>query len=109
MAQFFEQMLRYAAEPAASGDNTIVAAQGAGKRIAVFGYALQGGGTVTAKFTDGAGGTQLSMAWSFAVRERTGSPLGRYPLWIGAANTALILNLSGATAVGCEVTYLVLG
>ena len=109
MAQFFENMLRYAAEPAASGDNTIIAAQGAGRKIAVFGYALQGGGTVTAKFTDGAGGTQLSMAWSFTVREKTENPPGQQPLWIGAANTALILNLSGATAVGCEVTYLVLG
>ena len=87
----------------------IVAAQGASRRIAVFGYALQGGGTVTAKFTDGTGGTQLSMAWSFAVREHTENPPGRYPLWIGAANTALILNLSGAIAVGCEVTYLVIG
>ena len=109
MAQFFENMLRFAAEPALSGDNIIVAAQGAGRRIAVFGYALQGGGTVTAKFTDGASGTQLSMAWSFLVREHTENPPGRQPLWIGTANTALILNLSGATAVGCEVTYLIIG
>lgn len=110
MIQFFEPMLRYAAAPAAAGDNTIVAAQGAGKKIAVFGYALQSGGTQTgAKFTDGASGAQLSIAWSLTVREHTENPPGRYPLWIGTANTALILNLADAVAVGTEVTYLVIG
>lgn len=109
MAGFYESMLRYAADPATSGDNTIVAAQGAGKKIAVFGYSLQGTGTVTAKFTDGASGTQLSMTWTWQAREHCENPPGLNPLWIGTANTALILNLSGSVAVGCEITYLVIG
>ena len=104
-----EEVNRAASDPSASGDNTIIAAQGGTKRIAVLGYALQGKGTVNAKFTDGAGGSQLSLTWNFQAREGSVVPTGTEPLWIGSANTALVLNLSGSVECGVEVTWVALG
>lgn len=98
---------RLAGTSSASGNTTILAAQGAGNKIAVYAYALQGAGTVAAKLTDGAGGADLTLAWSFQAREGITNPNAGQPLWIGTANTALVLNLSAAIAVGYEISYAV--
>jgi hypothetical protein len=91
----------------ASGNNTAIAAPGASKVIKVINYALQGQGTVNAKFTDGAGGADLTMLWNFQARE--GTNLGPQVIpqfhFKCTANTALVLNLSAAVSVGYEVTY----
>jgi hypothetical protein len=99
---------RSSSNPASSGDNTIVAAQGVGKVIYVFAYSLSFSGTVNAKFTDGAAGTQK--AFHYGVANSGGGEAVKPPsyLWSGTANTALILNLSGATAVACNISYFVI-
>lgn len=92
---------------ASSGDNTLVAAV-AGKRIRVHGYELSASGAVNAKFKDGAatdltGLIYLAAAGSGAdADERTADPDG---LFQTTAGNALLLNLSGAVAVGGWVDY----
>jgi len=97
---------RVAKNVAASGDNTIVAAVG-GKCIKVYTYALNGTGTVNAKFTDGASGTQLSILWRLLANTAI-TPASVNPpsfLYKTTAGNALILNLSGAVGVEVEVSY----
>lgn len=89
------------------GDNTLIAAPGVSKVIKVISYALQGTGTVSAKATDGAAGTQLTMLWNFQAREGAYAQPTVIPQYHFkcTANTALVLNLSAAVAVGFEITY----
>lgn len=92
-----------------SGDNTLIAAQGVGKKIYVFAWNISFSGTVNAKFTDGAAGTLLSGLYYGIVNAGGGNAVPPpYYLWAGTANTALVLNLSGATAVGGSVSYYVI-
>lgn len=92
-----------------SGDNTVIAAQGVGKRIYVFAWNISFSGSVNAKFTDGAAGTLFSGLYYGIVNAGGGNAVPPpYYLWVGTANTALVLNLSGATAVGGSVSYYVI-
>lgn len=91
---------------AASGDNTIVAAQAAGQRIRVLSYALMAGGTVNATWKSGVG-TSISGALPLVVNTGVSSgydPMGHLET---AAATALILNLSAAIQVSGHVHYAV--
>ena len=90
-------------DTATSGDTTIVAAV-TGKRIRVHSVVLVGGGSVTARFESGAGGTALTGQMTLAtgsVVEMGWNPAG----WFETADGALLnLELSGATTVdGCIV------
>lgn len=98
---------RTAGTTSSSGNTTAIAAQGSGNKIAVYAYALQSAGTVTAKFTDGAGGTAQTLPWLFQAREGANMPNGGQPLWIGTANTALVINLDAAVATGYEISWAV--
>jgi hypothetical protein len=94
---------------ASSGDNTIVAAAGAGKRIAVWSVLVVSDGTVDVRFEDGAGGTAFT--GQIPLQEREGfsySAGGIVPLWIGSANTLLNLELSAAINVHGHVSYSVI-
>lgn len=105
-------LVRVAIAASASGDNTLIAAV-TNKKIYVVAFELSFSGTVNAKFTDGAGGTNLGglyygvanagAAQSVAPDMKLAIP-SPY-IWAGSVTTALILNLSGATAVGGAITY----
>ena len=95
---------RIALELSASGDNTILSPVSA-KKLRVFAYELQAHGTVNSKMTDGAAGTQLTPLWKFQDREGVTTPNNGTMLFEGTANTALILNLSGAITVSVAVSY----
>lgn len=90
---------------ASSGDNTIVAAV-ADKKIRVLACVLSASNQVNAYFRSGTAGDQKSgimyMAqYGGAVRDH--NPHG----WFETdAGDALVLNLSGAVAVGGEITYI---
>jgi hypothetical protein len=98
---------RVAGTASSSGNNTVVAAPGASKVIKVLSYALQAQGTVNAKFTDGPGGSDLTLSWNFQAREGAYAQPHLVPQYHfkGTANTALVLNLSGAVSCGYEITY----
>jgi hypothetical protein len=87
-----------------SGNNTLVAAV-TSKKIRVLAMWLSSNGTVNVKLQDGAGGTDKSgLAYLVA---NTGFVLPFNPTgWCETtANTLLNLNLSGAVAVGGQLTY----
>lgn len=105
-------LTRVAIAASSSGDNTLIAAVSA-KKIYVVAFELSFSGTVNAKFTDGASGTNLGglyygVANAGAAQSVTPDMKLAIPspyIWAGSTNTALILNLSGATAVGGGITY----
>jgi hypothetical protein len=90
-----------------SGDNTLVAAAGAGNKIRVLSLYLVAAGTTTVRFESGAGGTALSGAMSLVAN--TGlvlpfSPAGHFET---AANTLLNMELNAAVQVSGSLTYIV--
>ena len=98
---------RDAVSGASSGNNTIVAAS-SGKKIRVLGLSLSAAGAVTAKFQSGAGGTDLTGAWTLA----TGTPLtlGYNPLGWFETDASALLNmvLSGAVSVTGVIVYILI-
>lgn len=91
---------------ATSGDNTIVAAPGAGKKIRVIGFFLVAGGAVTARFESGASGTALTGQMSLAANGGVVSAYNPGGCFADcAANTLLNLELGGAVSVDGALTY----
>ncbi|KKL91348.1 hypothetical protein LCGC14_1895610, partial [marine sediment metagenome] len=91
---------------AGSGDNAIIAAQAAGKRIAVWSILLVSDGTVDIRFEDGAAGTPFTGQIPLQVREGfSTSAGGLVPLFVGSAATLLNLELSAAIAVHGFVSF----
>jgi len=89
---------------ASSGDNTIIPAQGANKRIVIKELFLAGAGTVNGHIKSDAGtaGTVhfASLANQFPFTSGSGFLLGNVDRrWTGDANTPMVLNLSAAIAV----------
>lgn len=94
-----------------SGDNTVLAAV-TGSQIVVIGFQLANKGTIIdAKFTDGAGGTDLTgpVTLPAAAAARWDLPVHfNMPLTPCTVSTALILNLSGAQVVNGVVFYILI-
>lgn len=91
---------------AASGDNTIVAAD-ATKKIKVLSYSLVCGGTVNVRWKSGAA-SNLSGAMPFVVNTGISSPVATPAgghLMETAVNNALVLNLSAAIQVSGHLSY----
>jgi hypothetical protein len=87
-----------------SGNNTVVSAVSS-KKIRVLRLSLSANGNVNAKFTDGAGGSDLTgllYLTQYGGHGMAHCPVG---LFETGSNTALVLNLSGAVAVGGCLTY----
>ncbi len=91
---------------AVSGDNTLIGAPGAGRRIVVAGFVMQNESATarTMRLYDGAANQGFrvlgqnqgdGLAWQL--------PAGRE--WKLPENTALLLNLDGATQCGWTVMY----
>jgi hypothetical protein len=92
-----------------SGNNTIVAAAGAGKRIAVWSILIVSDGTVDVRWEDGAAGTAFTGQVPLQAREGyTWTAGGIVPLFVGSANTLLNLELSAAVNVHGGVSYTVI-
>lgn len=88
-----------------SGNNTLVAAV-TGKKIRVLAYNLMGSGAVNAKFQDGASGTDLTgLKYVAAAGGGICAPFNPVGWFETSVATLLNLNLSGAVAVGGELTY----
>jgi hypothetical protein len=88
-----------------SGNNTLIAAV-ASKKIRVLAYNFMGNGAVNAKFQSGAGGTDLTgLKYIAAAGGGICAPYNPLGWFETASNTLLNLNLSGAVAVGGEITY----
>lgn len=88
-----------------SGNNTLVAAV-TSKKIRVLALWLMANGSVNAKFQSGAGGTDLTGLGYLVVNAGFVLPFNPVGWFETAAATLLNLNLSGAIAVGGNLTYI---
>lgn len=91
----------------ASGDNTIVAAQGAGTAIRVWGFSLVATSAVNASLKSNA--TVKFGPASFAANGGISRTGGGEPVFTCGINEPLILNLSSGVQVGGDVSYTVIG
>jgi hypothetical protein len=100
-------MASAAVSAASSGQNTVVAAPGAGKFIRVYGYVLVASSSVTAKWQSNT--TDLTGAMSFTANSGVASGWARDGWFDCNTNEALKLNLGGALQVSGHVLYEVRG
>lgn len=96
-----------AIDAASSGDNTVVAAQGASNKIRVLSLFLVSSGTVNVRFESGAGGTALTGQMNLVANSGFVLPFNPAGWFETAANTLLNLELSGAVSVDGCLTYIV--
>lgn len=97
--------------PALSGDNTILAAPGAGKRLVVAAVKIQRGVGVTAEtlgYWQWGAGAEAPHFWFTKTNDSVPGEVVFLPpgnRWVGPANTVLVLDLSGANAHLVSVQY----
>ena len=95
-------------DDAVSGDNTLVAAAGAGNKIRVLAAFLVSAGTVNVRFESGAGGTALTGQMNLVANTGFVLPYNPKGWFETAANTLLNLELSAAISVdGCYLYVVV--
>lgn len=92
-------------DAASSGDNTLVSAAGAGKKIRVTSAFLVSAGTVNVRFESGAGGTAMSGQMNLVANTGFVLPFNPHGWFETAENTLLNLELSGAVSVDGSLTY----
>lgn len=94
-------------DTSSSGQTQVVAAQGAGNKIYVCGYQIQGKGDVQATFQSAS--TDIGPEWDFNAREGVAVACVEKPAhyMVTAANEALNVNLDAAVAVTGNVQYYV--
>lgn len=92
-------------DAATSGDNTIVAAQGASNIIVVHQVFLVASAAVTARFESAAGGTALTGQMQLAANSGFVLPFSPVGWFKTAANALLNLELSGAVSVDGSIGY----
>ena len=90
----------------ATGDNTIVAAAGAGKKIRVLSYVIVAKATTTARWESGAGGTALTGQMTLVANNVVPSGFNPYGHFETAANTLLNLETSADGLYG-HVAYVI--
>ncbi len=91
-----------------SGNNSIIAAGGAGKRIAVWAILIVSDGTTDVRWEDGADGGSGTFTGQIPLQAREGYSIsagGMTPLFVGTAATALNLELTAAVNVHGFVSY----
>lgn len=91
------------ANPASSGSNTILAAQGAGVKIQVTSVVLLASAAVTATFKSAT--TDITADFSLSTSSGFVLPYSDAGWFQTAANEALTLTLDGAVAVAVQYTY----
>ncbi len=88
---------------AATGDKTLVAAQGAGKKILVTSFLLTSDTDTNFQFKTGS--TALGPAIPSAARIPAGAAFLPEPMIKTNANEALVINSSATITGGCWITY----
>lgn len=91
----------------ASGDTTLVAAQGVGNKIRVLSALVVVDTAVTVRFEDGTGGTALTGLMALAANSGFSMPYNPAGWFEGSANTLLNLETSATAGVSGCLTYIV--
>lgn len=92
---------------ATSGNNTLVAAAGAGNSIVVTSLFIVAAGDVDVRFEDGAGGTALTGVMSIAANSGFVLPHNPDGWFETSDNTLLNMELGGAVQVSGALNYVV--
>lgn len=92
-------------DAATSGNNTLLAAQGASNKIRVHSVFLVAAGAVTARFESGVDGTALTGQMNLAANGGFVLPFNPYGWFETAANTLLNLELGGSVSVDGAFQY----
>lgn len=98
------QCRRAFANATAGGDTQVVAAQGAGVAIRVLAVAVLASANVAIKFRSSS--TDISSTKNIAARGGFVFPHNPQGWYQTAANEPLNINLSGASDVGCDITWI---
>lgn len=96
---------RAAIDAATSGDNTIVAAAGAGVKIRVLSLFLVAGGDVDVRFESGTGGTALTGQMDMTANSGIVLPYNPAGWFETADNTLLNIELSAAVSIDGAIQY----
>lgn len=88
-----------------SGNNTLLAAQGASNKIKVHQAILVANADVVVRFQSGAGGTALTGQMSLAAKSGFVLPFSPVGWFVTAANTLLNLELGGTVGVNGVLLY----
>ena len=100
------ELPQYAAiNVASSGDNTLVAAAGAGVKVRILAAFMISAGAVNVRFESGASGTAMSGQMPLAANTGFVLPFNPYGWGDTAANTLLNLELSDAVSVDGMLVY----
>lgn len=91
------------ANPSTTGNTAVVAAQGAGVKIRVLGFIIVSTLAQTVKFQSAT--TDISPGWPVAANSGISTPFYPGGIFETAANEALNVNLSVATATGVQVVW----
>jgi hypothetical protein len=101
----FRQVKYAKIDAASSGDNTLVAAAGAGLKIRVHSCFLIAADAVNVRFESGASGTALTGQMNCAINGGFVLPYNEAGWFETAANALLNLELSGAVSVDGSLSY----
>jgi len=93
------------ANPSASGQSAVLAAQGTGACIRVLSAIVVATAATTAKFQSG--NNDLSATWPLAANGGFVLPFNEHGWFQTNANEALNINLGSATATGVQIQYIV--
>ena len=100
---YYQSLIHVTGTAATSGDNTLIAAPGVGRQIVISGLVIQNESststTAILKF-----GSTAKMR-TLLVSQGDGIVRDLEPAWEVGANTALVLNLSGANSHGYSISY----
>jgi len=94
-----------AVSAASSGDNTLLAAQGAGVKIRVLGILLVAASAVNVRLESGAGGTAMTGVIPLEANTGFVLPFADFGWGSTAANALLNLELSAAVQVSGVLLY----
>lgn len=103
-----QNVLNAVISAANSGDNTIVAAPGAGLRIRVLSYFYKVTSAVNVRFESGAGGTALTGIVPYGAEGGVAKDSDSDGLFECAVNTLLNMELSGAVQVSGHLNYVII-
>ncbi len=93
----------------ASGTFAAVAAPGTSKKLRIHGYRLSASAEVQAQFAAGSTNATLSGTFYLAANGGVHEPTSEYPVLEDLPeNTALLLDLNGATTVSGNIRYRIL-
>ena len=101
-----DSVQRTGVDVSTSGDTTVVAAQGAGKRILVCAFKIVSAASVTVRFKSG-NGNNISASYSLGINDDLTFDWCPYGWFRTNANEAFVVNQSLAISSAAQVLWII--